>query len=120
MIRGIVRGGPMENFLRHIGKFAPRGIVGTTLSGGAGYAMGGPVGAAAMLGVGEAAKRTSSAITNQKMQNLIEAVRRGGPRVVEKLTDKQRSILESAIVSGELTLEQLGLATGVTTPTPVR
>lgn len=109
MMRSIVRGASVENFLKHVGKLAPRGIVGATLGGGAGYTLGGPAGAAAVWGIGEAAKRGSTAITNKKLNNLVELVRRGGPRVINALRADQRALLDSAIAAGVLLPDELGL-----------
>lgn len=107
MIRGIVRGGPVENVFRMLGKFAPRGVVGATLGGGAGMAAtgGNPLGAAVVWGAGEAGKRASAAMTTQKLNNLIEFVRRGGPRALEALPAPERQALEAAL-GGAVALEQ--------------
>ncbi len=110
MMRDLVRGASVQNILRHIGKLAPRGVVGATLGGGVGYTLGGPAGAAAIWGVGEGAKRASSAMTQRNLNGLIEFVRRGGPRVLQKLPAKQRAMLDAAIAGGQVTMEQLGLA----------
>ena len=108
MLRSVVRGASFENFMRQIGKFAPRGIVSATLGGGAGYALGGPVGAAAVMGAGEIAKRASAAMTNTKVQNVLEFVRRGGQRAIEQLSPRNRAILNAAVVSGSITADEIG------------
>lgn len=120
MIRGVVRGASVENFLRQVGKLAPRGVVGTTLGGGFGYAAGGPVGAAAVWGVGEAAKRASTAMTNSKVQSLIEFVRRGGPRVLQRLSPQNRALLDTAIETGAITPQELGLMPSAPVPVAIR
>lgn len=76
-IRKVATGGPVGNALRFLGKFAPRGIVSTTLSGGAGFALGGPAGSAAMLGAGEAGRMGATALTRRNALAASELVRRG-------------------------------------------
>lgn len=79
----VVRGGPFENAMRLLGKFAPTGVISSTLSGGAGYAMGGPIGAVALPSIGFGARR---AATNATIRNaeLVDALVRGGPRSVPR------------------------------------
>lgn len=107
MMKGIARGGSTENLLRMVGKFAPRGVVSGGLMGAA--TASNPVLGLTAWGASEAARSASAAITKKKLSTLVEAVRRGGPRVLNALSAKQRSILDSAIAGGEITLEQLGL-----------
>lgn len=54
-IKKVAVGGPVTNFLRFLGKGAVRGPV-SGLPAVAGYALGGPLGAATVAGVGEAGK----------------------------------------------------------------
>src|SRR5690606_18202419 len=60
-LQRVARGGPIENALRYLGKLAPTGIVSAALSGGAGAAMGGPVGAAALPALGFLARQGATA-----------------------------------------------------------
>jgi len=76
-IRRVAEGGTAANMLRFVGKFAPRGVVSTTLSGGAGFALGGPVGSAAMLGIGEAGRLGATILTKRNALAASELVRRG-------------------------------------------
>lgn len=62
-IRKVASGGPIENVLRYVGKLAPTGIVSTGIGGGAGYALGGPIGAGAVLGAGSLARNAATAST---------------------------------------------------------
>lgn len=75
----VVRGTATGNTLRYIGKLAPSGIVSAVLSGGAGAAAGGPVGAVAVPAIGFAAKKTSDAITANHLKRAQEMIRRGYP-----------------------------------------
>lgn len=109
MLKALNRGASVENVLRQLGKFAPRGIVSTTLSGGAGFALGGPAGAAAVMGGGEAAKQISARMTQAKLTRLIEAVRRGGPRVLQALPAEQRAAVEAAIAAMTPAQEAIGV-----------
>jgi hypothetical protein len=76
-IKAIVRGGRGENFLRLIGKLAPRGNIGTAIMGGAIYTD--PVAGLGALGVAEGSKGLSTMMGNKKVRNLDEMVRRGAP-----------------------------------------
>ena len=79
-IRHAVRGGPMDNLLRSLGKLAPTGVVSFGVGSGAGAyiggALGGPVGAAigtaAVPAVGWLARR---AATRRTEKNIAEAMR---------------------------------------------
>lgn len=85
-IRRVVRGGPVENLLRYIGKAAPTGVVSAGLGGGVpfaiGNAFGGPaVGAAAAagtMGAGSAARGLSASMTNTNAQIASALARSGG------------------------------------------
>jgi hypothetical protein len=62
-IRQVASGGPIENVLRYIGKLAPTGVISGGIAGGAGYALGGIPGAAAVLGAGTLARQGATAST---------------------------------------------------------
>lgn len=95
----VARGGPLENALRMIGKFAPTGIVSTTLSGGAGYALGGPVGSAALMGAGAVARMGAEAATRGNVSNAGAMVRAGG-QIMPQLTAAQRAMLGGLVREG--------------------
>lgn len=99
-IRKVATGGPVENTLRLLGKFAPRGIVSSTLGGGAGYAVGGPVGAAAVMGAGELGKRAAQNMAITNAERVGQLARSGGqiPRV--QLTAEQARTLAALKASG--------------------
>lgn len=82
-IRRVVRGGTAENLLRLLGKFAPRGNLGTILSAGAGYGVGGPVGAVGLPVAGEVAKRVSGAMGMKRVNRLTDLVRSGKASAVQ-------------------------------------
>jgi len=73
----IVRGSKGHNLLRLLGKAAPTGTVSTVLSGSAGASLGGPLGAAAFLGTGSAARKLSEKLTQKNVDDLIFLIRNG-------------------------------------------
>lgn len=79
VIRSIVRGNSVENYLRWAGKFSPSSPLSTAISiftGGYGVGMGIP-GALGLMGVGEVAARTSARMGQKKVNRLNALVRRG-------------------------------------------
>lgn len=85
-IRRVADGGGFENFLRLVGKAAPRGPVSTAASTGVpfaiGNAFGGPVAGAMAAGgtllAGEASRAAATALTRGAAQNANNLVRVGG------------------------------------------
>lgn len=100
-IRKVAEGGPVENILRFVGKFAPRGVVSTTLSGGAGFAAGGPLGSALLMGAGEAGRRGATAMTAGNARLASELARSGGklPDPMALLPSRQR-LFDALIAAG--------------------
>lgn len=78
-IEKVVRGGPVGNTARLIGKVAPTGVVSGSLSGGAGFAAGGPLGAIALPITGYAFKKLSDTMTASQVAKLDELVRSNSP-----------------------------------------
>lgn len=79
-ITKVAQGGPVENALRFVGKFAPTGNVSTVLGGSAGFAAGGPLGAAAVLGLGAAGRGAATKMTTgNARQAVVEALMGGKP-----------------------------------------
>ena len=76
-IERVAKGGPLENTLRMLGKFAPTGVVSTVMSGGAGAAIGGPVGAVALPAAGFAARQGATALTARNARAASELMRSG-------------------------------------------
>lgn len=81
-IKRVVQGGKIENGLRMFGKFAPTGVVSAALSGGAGFAAGGPLGAVALPLAGAAARKGATAMTMRNVNRAQELMRRG-PKQIE-------------------------------------
>lgn len=85
-IQKIVRGGPIMNTLRQIGKFSPRSPIGAIPQlmqmGGLGVAMG-PTGVAIGAGVAgatEGAKMATNVMARRRAARMLEQVLRGQPR----------------------------------------
>jgi hypothetical protein len=77
-IQRVVRGGPMENLLRIIGKAAPRNVFSATPSVAAGMYFD-PVTGALVAGAGEIGKRASTAIGMRNAERVGELARAGVP-----------------------------------------
>lgn len=79
-ITKVAQGGPVENALRFVGKFAPTGNVSTVLGGSAGFTLGGPMGMAAVLGAGALGRNAATKMTtNNARQAIVEALMGGAP-----------------------------------------
>lgn len=78
-IRKVAEGGPLENSLRMLGKLAPTGVVSGALSGGMGYAIGGPAGAALTTGTGALSRGGATMMTLRNARIADELMRRGAP-----------------------------------------
>jgi len=89
-IKDVAKGSATGNALRFIGKFAPRGVVSAALSGGAGFAAGGPVGSALLMGAGELGRLGATTLTKNKARVASELVRRGGPAPRDRMIDQRR------------------------------
>lgn len=76
-IKKIAMGGPIDNAFRSLGKLAPTGVVSAGMSSGAGYAVGGPVGAMALPAIGGASRKVATKMTEKNVANLDEMVRTG-------------------------------------------
>lgn len=77
-ITKVARGGPVENTLRMLGKFAPTGAVSTGVSGGLGFLAGGPAGAVALPAVGGASRYVAKRMTENNANEVSDLVRSGG------------------------------------------
>lgn len=76
-ITRVAQGGPVENTLRLLGKFAPTGVVSSSLSAGLGFSAGGPAGAVALPAAGFAARRGATAMTMGNARRAGELMRGG-------------------------------------------
>jgi hypothetical protein len=77
-IRRVAMGGPIDNALRMIGKFAPTGAVSSALASGLGYMIGGPAGAAAVPAIGFAARQGATMLTRANAERAAALARAGG------------------------------------------
>ncbi|MGX5718566.1 hypothetical protein [Shinella zoogloeoides] len=93
LMRAIV-GTPDQNALRLLGKLAPTGIVSGALSSGAGYQMGGPIGAVAIPAVGYAARKGAERMQDGFVQDLVDIIMAGGNRAA---TQASPNALQAAI-----------------------
>jgi hypothetical protein len=75
-IRKVANGGPVENAMRFVGKFAPTGVVSGVLTGGAGAMVGGPLGAALPL-AGIGGRVAATRMTMRNVRKADELMRRG-------------------------------------------
>lgn len=78
-IKKVAMGGPIDNALRMLGKLAPTGVISGGIGAGAGYAVGGPVGAVAVPLAGTLARRGATNLTQRNVQKAGELMRRGAP-----------------------------------------
>jgi hypothetical protein len=99
-IRKVAMGGPVENVLRMVGKFAPTGVVSSALSGGVGYGVGGPVGAVALPAAGYAARSGATAMTSRNAQLAAELARAGGAIQHQALPLQQQALIRALSVTG--------------------
>jgi spore germination cell wall hydrolase CwlJ-like protein len=103
-VKKIVDGTFVGNAARLIGKLAPTGIVSSGLSGGTGFAIGGPAGAVAFPAIGYVAKKLADGLTAGQVDKLeklilsrsphaqaIEASSRAWQEAAEGLTANPRS-----------------------------
>ena len=79
LMEKIVRGDPVSNAARLLGKFAPSGVVSGALSAGAGFAAHGPLGAVVVPAAGYGAKKFADAATLRALSNLKNNVRLRSP-----------------------------------------
>ncbi len=75
-----ITGTPDQNALRLVGKLSPTGIVSGALSSGAGYQMGGPVGAVAAPAVGYFARKGAERMQDGFVQDLVDIIMAGGSK----------------------------------------
>lgn len=83
-IKKVAEGGPIENGLRMVGKFAPTGVVSSGLSAGTGFVLGGPLGAVGLPAIGGAARLGATSRTLGSARAVSEMVR-GGPGAPQML-----------------------------------
>ncbi|MGI9297101.1 MAG: hypothetical protein ACR2QC_04285 [Gammaproteobacteria bacterium] len=107
LITRIAAGTPISNALRNLGKFAPRGIVSTALSGGIGQTIAGPAGAAAALGAGEVGRAAATQAARGQIQRLgtevLAPATRGPVNVTPQQSDVVRALIQSGVAGERLT-----------------
>lgn len=95
-IKTIARGGPIANTARNLGKLAPTGVVSAVLSGGAGAAVGGPIGAVALPAGGFLARQVATILTRRNVKALETLIReRGGSDAVAAKLSRSRAVLQA-------------------------
>lgn len=94
----VAKGGPMENILRMMGKFAPTGVVSAGLSSGAGLVLGGPAGAVGLPAVGAVSRAAATRLT---MGNAARAeeIMRAGPEQTRAAVAKQAEKKKNALAN---------------------
>jgi hypothetical protein len=97
-IRKVAMGGPIENAMRMIGKFAIRGPVSGGLSTGTGLMFGGPVGLVAFPAIGETGRFIASQMTKRNAE-MAAALMRGGK--LSKTTGMNPDQLAAALAAME-------------------
>lgn len=88
-ITKVAKGGPIENSLRMLGKFAPIGAVSTGISGGLGFMAGGPAGAVALPAVGGASRYLAKTMTTNNANAVGDLVRGGRTPYLPPITAEQ-------------------------------
>lgn len=97
-MRKVVRGGPVENVARLIGKMAPTGVVSGALSSGTGAVMGGGPGAVALPIIGFGGKKLAETMANRNVQNLLDIIRSGGKMPpIQSLRPEQVQAIEGVL-----------------------
>jgi hypothetical protein len=104
-LKRVAKGGPLENILRMVGKFAPTGVVSSALSGGAGFAVGGPAGAIALPAAGFAARKAATGLTERNAKFAAEMMRAG-----KNLSPASRRLLERYLSAAGISTAGSGLA----------
>jgi len=107
-MRTVVEGSKLGNAARLVGKFAPTGVVSGALSGGAGLAVGGPVGAVALPAAGLAGKAIGDATTRRLAETLSQTVRSRAPAAagiqlpgLPALSPKTQALIAALMGQGE-------------------
>ena len=76
-IKKVALGGPVENSLRQLGKLAPTGVVSAGMGTMAGFAVGGPAGAASVPAIGLASRAAATRMTMKNALNAEKLMRTG-------------------------------------------
>lgn len=116
-IKGAATGTTAGNTARYLGKLAPTGSVSGVLSGGAGFAAAGPVGAIGLPAAGYLAKKIGDLSTKKAVAAVDSLVRSRSPLaaqvaaqlsplLVQQLPPKTQSLLQSLILADPILSKQ--------------
>jgi hypothetical protein len=116
-IKGAATGTTAGNTARYLGKLAPTGSVSGVLSGGAGFAAAGPVGAIGLPAAGYLAKKIGDLSTKRAVAAVDSLVRSRSPLaaqvaaqlpplLVQQLPAKTQSLLQSLVLADPILSKQ--------------
>lgn len=111
-IEKVARGTLSGNTARYLGKLAPTGSVSGVLSGGAGFAAAGPVGAIGLPAAGYLAKKIGDLSTKRAVAAVDSLVRSRSPlaaqvaaqlppQIIQQLPSKTQRLLQSLIIADQ-------------------
>jgi hypothetical protein len=111
LIKSTAKGGSIQNALRLFGKLAPTGAISAGISGGAGFAMGGPYGAVGLPLIGGAARKGAEQLGLRNIEQLRNRLATGNapiPQVSTRSLIGAREVAAPIInpITGLLTEEQ--------------
>jgi hypothetical protein len=101
-LKKVAEGGTVDNLARYLGKLAPTGVVSGVLSGGAGAAIGGGIGAVALPVAGFAARQYATHRTKANVQRVRETVRGVEREASGKARDNTKELLESILARSRI------------------
>lgn len=110
-IKVAAKGGPVQNVLRLVGKLAPTGAISAGISGGAGFALGGPMGAVGLPLIGGASRLGATQLGLRNIEQLRNRLATGNvpiPQVTPRSLIGTREVAAPIInpITGLLTEEQ--------------
>ena len=116
-IKGAATGTSIGNTARYLGKMAPTGSVSGVLSGGAGFAAAGPLGAIGLPAAGYLAKKIGDLSTKKAVNAVDSLVRSRSPLaaqvasqlpapLIQALPPKTQSLLQSLILADPILSQQ--------------
>ena len=110
-IKVAAKGGSIQNALRLVGKLAPTGAISAGISGGAGFALGGPMGAVGLPLIGGASRLGATQLGLRNIEQLRNRLATGNvpiPQVTPRSLIGAREVAAPMInpITGLLTEEQ--------------
>lgn len=117
-IKGAATGTAAGNTARYLGKLAPTGSVSGVLSGGAGFAAAGPLGAVGLPAAGYIAKKIGDLSTKRAVAAVDSLVRQRSPlaaqvaaqlppQIVQQLPAKTQQLLQALILADPVLSKQV-------------